>query len=68
MADVIAKGGWTLDRAADFLWRESGTDWPIARSAADIHLIITGGAGVKMTCLVPWGGGTICVTRLVAGL
>ena len=68
MADVIAKGGWTLDQAADFLWRQSGTDWPIARSAADIHVIITGGAGVKMTCLVPWGGGTICVTRRVAGV
>ncbi len=68
MADVIAKGGWTLDQAAQFLWQESGTDWPIARSAADIHVIVTGGAGVKMTCLVPWGGGTMCVTRRVAGV
>lgn len=67
MADVIAKGGWTLDQAARFLWHESGPNWPIARSPADIHLILTGGAGVKMTCLVPWGGGTVCVTRRVAG-
>jgi len=67
MADVIAKGGWSLDQAGEFLLRESGTDWPIARSAADIHIIVTGGAGVKMTCLVPWGGGTMCVTRRVAG-
>ncbi|MGE0222531.1 MAG: hypothetical protein AB7F35_16555 [Acetobacteraceae bacterium] len=63
MADVIAKGGWSLADAQEFLQRESGTDWPIARAPADIHLIITGGAGVKMTCLVPWGGGTFCVTR-----
>ncbi len=63
MADVVAKGGWTLDQATEFLWRESGPDWPIARAPADIHVILTGGAGVKMTCLVPWGGGTWCVTR-----
>ncbi len=68
MADVIAKAGWTLVQAQEFLWRESGTEWAIARSPADIHIIITGGAGVKMTCLVPWGGGTMCVTRLVPGL
>lgn len=63
MADVIAKGGWTLAEAQSFLWRESGSEWPIARAPADIHIIITGGAGVKMTCLIPWGGGTMCVTR-----
>ena len=28
-----------------------------------MRVIVTGGAGVKMTCLVPWGGGTMCVTR-----
>lgn len=67
MADAIAKGGWTLGQARAFLWRESGTKWPITRAPADIHIIIAGGAGVKMTCLVPWGGGTMCVTRLVPG-
>lgn len=67
MADVIAKGGWTLEQAQSFLWRESGPEWPVARAPADIHVIVTGGAGVKMTCLVPWGGGTLCVTRAVAG-
>ena len=66
MADVIAKGGWTLEQAQSFLWRESGSTWPIARSPGDIQIIMTGGAGVKMTCLVPWGGGTMCVTRLIA--
>ena len=63
MADVLAKNGWTFRQAQAFLWAEAGPDWPIARGPDDIHLIVTGGAGVKMTCLVPWGGGTICVTR-----
>ncbi len=68
MADVLAKNQWTLARARDFLWQASGTDWPIARTPDSIHLIITGGAGVKMTCLVPWGGGTLCVTRRLPGM
>jgi hypothetical protein len=68
MADVIVKGGWDLRAAQEFLLRESGTAWPIARAAEDIHIIVTGGAGVKMTCLVPWGGGTFCVTRRLPGL
>ncbi len=68
MADVILKGGWDLRAAQEFLLRESGEAWPIARAAEDIHIIITGGAGVKMTCLVPWGGGTFCVTRRLPGL
>jgi hypothetical protein len=67
MADVLVKAGWSAAEAAAFLWRESGADWPVARSAEDIRVIVTGGAGVKMTCLVPWGGGTMCVTRGVAG-
>ena len=67
MAEVIVKGGWNLRAAQDFLLRESGTAWPIARTPEDIHIIITGGAGVKMTCLVPWGGGTFCVTRRLPG-
>ena len=68
MADAIVKGGWNLRAAQEFLLRESGTEWPIARAPEDIHIIITGGAGVKMTCLVPWGGGTFCVTRRLPGL
>ena len=68
MADVIVKGGWTLFQAQEFLQHASGSAWPIARSPADVHIIITGGAGVKMTCLVPWSGGTMCVTRRAQGL
>ena len=68
MADVVTRNGWSLGQVQEFLQRESGTDWPIARSPSDIHLIIAGGAGVKMTCLVPWGGGTFCVTRRLPGI
>jgi hypothetical protein len=68
MADVLVKAGWSLGDAQAFLMGNPGLDGPIARSPADIHLIITGGAGVKMTCLVPWGGGTACVTRRLPGL
>jgi hypothetical protein len=63
MADILASNGWTLADGQAFLLRQSGMDWPIARSAADIRIIMTGGAGVKMTCLIPWGGGTFSVTR-----
>ncbi len=41
----------------------SGAPWQLARSAQDIVCILTGGAGIKMTCLAPWGGGTYSVTR-----
>ena len=68
MADVIAKAGWSVGDAQDFLQCGSGTDWPIARAPGDIHLIVAGGAGVKMTCLVPWGGGTFCLTRRLPGI
>jgi hypothetical protein len=68
MADVIAKSDWSLAQAQAFLQHESGTTWPIARAHEDIHIIIAGGAGVKMTCIVPWGGGTFCVTRRLPGL
>lgn len=67
MADVIVKCGWGLGRMQDFLQREGGSDWPIARSPSDIRIIVAGGAGMKMTCLVPWGGGTVCVTRRLPG-
>ena len=67
MADVIAKGGRVLDQAQAFLQQESGRDWPIALTSSDIHIIIAGGAGVKMTCLVRWGGGTRSVTRRLPG-
>lgn len=70
MADVMLRHGWDLAAMQDFLWREiparrDETGCPIAHSPQDIRFILTGGAGVKMTCLVPWGGGTVSVTRPV---
>ena len=41
---------------------------PVAASAADIHPIQTGGAGVKMTLLPLWAGGTVPTTRLLRDL
>ncbi|MSP29224.1 MAG: hypothetical protein EXR09_01890 [Acetobacteraceae bacterium] len=68
MADIFVAAGWTLEQAQAFLQRQSGTERPIARAPEDIHIILTGGAGVKMTCLVPWGGGTMCATRRLPGI
>ncbi len=67
MADVFVRHGWDLAAIQDWLQRESG-DWPLARTPQDIVIIPTGGPGVKMTCLVPWGGGTFSVTRSLIGL
>jgi hypothetical protein len=68
IADLIQKHGWDLPRMQEFILRNSppslgGAPWPLARSAGDINCILTGGAGIKMTCLAPWGGGTYSVTR-----
>ena len=60
MADIILKAGWHLSRVQDYLF---GADPGIARNAADIHPIITGGPGVKMTHPTLWMGGTETVTR-----
>ena len=67
IADLIQKRGFTLPDARNFIWQESpgsldGKPWPLATSAQDIHFVLTGGAGVKMTCLAPWGGDTKSVT------
>ncbi len=62
MAGQIAAAGWTLADVQDFLFREGGGA-AIARSPADIHPVLTGGPGVKMTHLALWAGGTLTVTR-----
>ncbi len=68
IADLIQKRGWDVSRMQEFIRQNSppslgGAPWPLARSAKDINCILTGGAGIKMTCLAPWGGGTYSVTR-----
>ena len=41
---------------------------PVSRGPEDIHPIVTGGAGVKMTYLPLWAGGTLSVTMGVRRL
>ena len=78
MTQKIAKHGWDLGRIQDFLFNTRGIDVPetatiatpraIARGPGDIHPIVTGGAGVKMTYLPLWAGGTLSVTRTLRKL
>jgi hypothetical protein len=75
MANVLAKAGWELSRLQNYLFNarkpyaydsENDTDdRPLAPTAEDIHPIITGGVGVKMTHLPLWAGGSRTVTRAV---
>jgi hypothetical protein len=61
MAGLLAAAGWDLAAVQDWLFREGGG--AIARAPEDIHPLLAGGAGVKMTHLAPWAGGTRSVTR-----
>lgn len=66
MADRISAGGWDLRRVQDYLFRLHMPDnRPIACTPEDIHPIVTGGAGVKMTHLPLWSGGTRTITKRV---
>jgi hypothetical protein len=78
MADVLANGGWDLARVQDYLFNSRRPyaydgendldDRPLAPAPEDIHPIVTGGVGVKMTHLPLWSGGTRTVTRAVREL
>ena len=75
MADILAKAAWDLSRVQDYLFNarkpytydgnNDPDDRPLAPTAEDIHPIITGGVGVKMTHLPLWAGGSRTVTRAV---
>ena len=60
VASYFADAGWTLRDCQDALFRAGPG---LARDTGDIHPILTGGAGVKMTHLPLWAGGTRSVTR-----
>lgn len=64
LASLIAQRGWSIGDIQKYLSRHNGTleVGPIADTPDDIHVIVTGGAGIKMTVLPPWGGGTRAVT------
>ena len=58
--------------AADTAWAGvpagAVADLSVAASAADVHVVVTGGAGVKMHLLPGWMGGTRSVTAAVQPL
>ncbi|MSO75808.1 MAG: hypothetical protein EXQ87_02695 [Alphaproteobacteria bacterium] len=75
LSDQALKHGWTLARIQNYLFAETSalvfgdrpaTNTglpPVAPTAAHIHPVMTGGAGVKMTYLPLWMGGTVSVTN-----
>mgnify|MGYP001817930306 FL=1 len=65
LAELIAQRGWRLDDVQRYLFASEDAvgSGAIAGTPEDIHVIVTGGPGVKMTVLPLWGGGTQTVTR-----
>lgn len=66
LAALLAQRGWTIDQIQHHLSSEIGADPQISLdhiSVNDIHIVITGGPGVKMTVIPLWSGGTRPVTR-----
>jgi hypothetical protein len=57
---IVRHDGWDLARVQRYLFEEGQG---VARSADAIHPILTGGAGVKMSYLPIWGGGSETMTR-----
>ena len=65
LAGLIAQRDWDLARIQRYLFDSADPvgSGAIAATPGDIVVIVTGGPGVKMTVLPPWGGGTRSVTR-----
>lgn len=68
MARMIERGRWDLRAAQDYLFNESDSAAPIAATPQDIHPIVTGGPGLKLTYPPLWMGGTRSVTRAIESL
>ncbi|WP_421998249.1 hypothetical protein [Reyranella sp.] len=62
---IVRHDGWDLARVQRYLFDQGQAVGGIARAPDAIHPILTGGAGVKMTYLPVWGGGSETVTRAV---
>lgn len=61
LAEKIARhDGWDIGRVQRHLFEQGDG---VARDPGAIHVIVTGGAGYKMTYLPIWGGGSQTVTR-----
>jgi len=67
LAALMAGRGWTLETIQKYLGSDAATfdGGKIVDSPDDIHVIVTGGPGVKMTVLPLWGGGTRAVTQKI---
>ena len=66
---IVRHDGWDLARVQRYMFDEGQQgSGGVARSPDAIHPILTGGAGVKMTYLPVWGGGSETVTRTVQGV
>ncbi|HEX2885209.1 hypothetical protein [Vineibacter terrae] len=61
LAQQITRQGWDLAAMQRYLF----VAHPVARAPEDIHVIVTGGPGIKMTYLPLWAGGTRTTTRTV---
>lgn len=78
LAEGLRRHDWGLAEAQDYLWRTERIKIPgvatieraapVATSPDDIHIVVTGGPGVKMTYLPLWAGGTRTQTRQIIDL
>ena len=78
MADILLNAGWDLPRVQRYLFEarrpypfdgfEVTDDRPLADAPESIQPIVTGGAGVKMTFLPLWSGGSRMVTKPLMSL
>ncbi|MDP6707799.1 MAG: hypothetical protein QF893_15755 [Alphaproteobacteria bacterium] len=70
LARLVASHGWDLARVQGCLFEAAGDhdSRPVSQSPGDIHAIVTGGAGIKMTYLPLWAGGSRSVTMAVREL
>jgi hypothetical protein len=79
LARLIARHDWDLRRIQRYLYdarcplaltdaTAPPTALPAAAAPEDIHVIVTGGPGIKMTCLPLWGGGTKTMTKVIASM
>lgn len=76
LAEQVVRFGWDLPRIQRYLFEAPAISatgdavaaaLPPAQTPEDIHVIVTGGPGIKMTYLPLWAGGTRTITRPVPG-
>ena len=78
IADRLLHADWDLARVQRYLY-DSRNPYPyeglgeldgrpLADAPEDIHPIVTGGVGIKMTYLPLWAGGTATVTRALRAI